>query len=54
LSVAIFGGFAPFVATWLIRETGSPLSPAYYVMAAACASMVVVFRLEESMGRPLR
>lgn len=54
LSVATFGGFAPFVATWLIRETGSPLSPAYYVIGAACASMAVIFRLEESMGRPLR
>jgi MHS family proline/betaine transporter-like MFS transporter len=54
LSVAMFGGFAPFVATWLIRETGSPVSPAYYVMAAAAASLAVVFRLEESMGRPLR
>jgi MFS family permease len=54
LSVAIFGGFAPFVATWLIEETGSVLSPAYYVMAAAVASTVVVLRLEESADKPLR
>jgi len=27
LSVAMFGGFAPFVATWLIEKTGSLLSP---------------------------
>lgn len=54
LSVAIFGGFAPFVATWLIEETGSLLSPAYYVMAAAVASTVVVLRLEESADKPLR
>jgi MHS family proline/betaine transporter-like MFS transporter len=54
LSVAMFGGFAPFVATWLIEKTGSLLSPAYYVMAAAAASMVVILRLEESAGKPLR
>jgi MHS family proline/betaine transporter-like MFS transporter len=54
LSVAMFGGFAPFVATWLIEETGSLLSPAYYVMAAAAASTVVVLRLEESADKPLR
>lgn len=54
LSVAMFGGFAPFVATWLIEKTGSLLSPAYYVMAAAAASTVVVLRLEESAGKPLR
>jgi hypothetical protein len=27
LSVAIFGGFAPFIATWLIQATESPVSP---------------------------
>jgi MHS family proline/betaine transporter-like MFS transporter len=54
LSVAMFGGFAPFVATWLIEETGSLLSPAYYLMAAAAASTVVVLRLEESADKPLR
>ena len=54
LSVAMFGGFAPLVATWLIEETGSLLSPAYYVMAAAAASTVVVLRLEESADKPLR
>ena len=54
LSVAMFGGFAPFVATWLIEKTGSLLSPAYYLMAAAAASTVVVLRLEESADKPLR
>jgi MHS family proline/betaine transporter-like MFS transporter len=50
----MFGGFAPFVATWLIEETGSLLFPAYYLMAAAAASTVVVLRLEESADKPLR
>jgi MHS family proline/betaine transporter-like MFS transporter len=54
LSVAMFGGFAPFIATWLIERTGDALSPAYYVMAAAAASTIVILRLEESAGRPLR
>ena len=54
LSIAIFGGFAPFVATWLIEATGSLLSPAYYLMAAAVASTLVVLRLEESADKPLR
>jgi len=35
LAVAVFGGFAPFIATWLIAATGSPLSPIYYLIAAA-------------------
>ncbi len=48
LATAIFGGFAPFIATWLISVTGSPLSPAYYVMAAAAVSAVVIWRMPET------
>ena len=54
LAVAIFGGFSPFVATWLIARTGSPLSPAIYVMAAAVISFLVILRLPETAHRPLR
>jgi MHS family proline/betaine transporter-like MFS transporter len=48
LAVAIFGGFAPFIATWLIGATGSPLSPAFYVIAAAVVSFVVIWRMPET------
>ena len=54
LAVAIFGGFAPYIATWLIRETGSPVAWVYYVMAAAVISGLVIYRLEETAHRPLR
>ena len=53
-AVAIFGGFAPYIATWLIRETGSPIAWVWYVMAAALISGIVIFRLEETAHRPLR
>jgi MHS family proline/betaine transporter-like MFS transporter len=42
VSVTIFGGFAPFVATWLIAQTGDKLSPSYYLMATALLSMVAI------------
>jgi MHS family proline/betaine transporter-like MFS transporter len=54
LAVAIFGGFAPFIATWLIAATGSPLSPVYYLIAAAIVSLFVVARLDETAAKPLR
>lgn len=54
LSVAIFGGFAPFVATWLIKETGSPIAPVYYVIPAAIITFVVIYRLKETAHEPLR
>ena len=42
ISVTIFGGFAPFVATWLIAQTGDPLSPSYYLMVTALLSIVAL------------
>lgn len=54
LAVALFGGFAPFIATWLIARTGSPLSPTYYLIAAGIVSLLVIARLDESAGKPLR
>lgn len=54
LAVAIFGGFAPYIATWLIRETGSPIAWVYYVMAAAVVSGAVIWKLEETAFRALR
>ncbi len=54
LSVAIFGGFAPYIATWLIATTGSPISPVYYVVAAAVVSTIIIARLKETAHEPLR
>ncbi|MDX3804974.1 MFS transporter [Bosea thiooxidans] len=42
LAVTIFGGFAPFITTWLILQTGSSLAPAGYVMFAAAISLATL------------
>jgi MFS family permease len=42
LGVMIFGGTTQFVVTWLIKETGDPLVPAWYQSAATAASIVGV------------
>jgi MHS family proline/betaine transporter-like MFS transporter len=54
VAVAIFGGFAPFIATWLIRETGDPLAPALYVIAAAVITFAIVARMRETAFAPLK
>ena len=54
LAVAIFGGFAPFIATWLISATGSPMAPAYYVMAGSAISFLVNWRMPETAHAELR
>ena len=54
LAVAIFGGFAPYIATWLIATTGSPLSPTIYLIGAAVVSTAVILALPETAHDPLR
>lgn len=54
LAVAIFGGFAPYIATWLIATSGSPLSPTWYLIAAAVVSTLVIARLPETAHHDLR
>jgi MHS family proline/betaine transporter-like MFS transporter len=40
--VAIFGGFAPFINTWLIEVTGSKTAPSFYLMLAAMISIAAL------------
>jgi MHS family proline/betaine transporter-like MFS transporter len=54
VAVALFGGFAPFIATWLIARTGNSAAPSFYVIAAAVVTLIVVARMEETAGKPLR
>jgi len=42
LGVAIFGGTATYVVTWLVGVTGDPLASAYYVLAANVAMLIAV------------
>lgn len=51
VSYAIFGGTAPFVATWLIATTESRLAPAIYITAIAGLVFVVALISPETAGR---
>ena len=53
VSVALFGGTAPYVATWLVARTGNDLAPAYYVIVAALVTLVTVLTMRETARRPL-
>ena len=54
VSVALFGGTAPYIATWLTDQTGNPIAPAYYVIAAAIVTLLTLFTMRETAARPLR
>ncbi|OBK78638.1 MFS transporter [Mycobacterium sp. 1164985.4] len=54
VSVAVFGGTAPYVATWLVDRTGNQIAPAYYVIAAAAVSVATLLTMRETARQPLR
>ncbi len=55
ITYAIFGGTAPYLATWLVMTTGNTLAPAIYVTIVAVIALVVASAfIRETAGKPLR
>jgi len=50
-AVSIFGGLAPLIATWLIAQTGDPLSPSYYLIATALLSLGALLAIRRRSRR---
>jgi MHS family proline/betaine transporter-like MFS transporter len=48
LGVALFGGTAPFIATYLISSTHNNLSPTFYVIAGSIITLLTLFTLKET------
>jgi MFS transporter, MHS family, proline/betaine transporter len=53
LGTALFGGTAPFLATVLVRRTGSPAASAVYAVAVAVAAVAAAVAARETAFRPL-
>ncbi|WP_181779340.1 MFS transporter [Pseudonocardia pini] len=45
IPAALFGGTAPFVATFLVESTGNPQSPAFYFIVVALVGIVALLPL---------
>ncbi|MFO1069188.1 MAG: MFS transporter [Geminicoccaceae bacterium] len=54
ISVGLFGGFSPMVATWLVRRTGDDMLPAVLAMIVAAGSLAGSWLTRETRGQPLR
>lgn len=52
LAVAVFGGTAPFITTWMISLKADDLVP-IYLMAAALVSGLVYFFMRETFKKPI-
>lgn len=49
LGVTIFGGFGPYVCTWLISVTGEPLSVAFWVIAVSVITLVATLFMPKDL-----
>lgn len=54
ISVSLFGGTTPLLASWLVATTHNTLVPAYYLMVAGLVGLVATIFLYETAGKPLR
>ncbi len=50
LATALFGGFTPAISTWLIKRTGNPAAPAFWLMFAAACGLAAAFLLYRRRG----
>ena len=51
---ALFGGTAPFIATWLIQVTGNKAAPAWYLLGAAAVALVAIIASRETAHHALQ
>lgn len=51
VAYALFGGTAPFMATWLVSTTGNQLAPAIYMTVVALLAFAAASSLPETAGR---
>jgi MHS family proline/betaine transporter-like MFS transporter len=53
ITLGLFGGLSPLVATWLVERTGNDYSPGFMIMAAAVVSFLALLTYKETYRKPL-
>ena len=48
ITLALAGGSAPLVSTWLIKTFGHPLAPAYYIMLYGAIGLALMWPMKET------
>ena len=54
MAYTLFGGTAPFMATWLIELSGNPMAPAFYLAGIAIFALAGGLALPETCGCSLQ
>ncbi len=53
VTLALAGGTAPLMSTWLIKTFGEPLLPAFYIMLFGLIGLAIMIPMKETNGRSL-
>jgi MHS family proline/betaine transporter-like MFS transporter len=53
ITLALAGGTAPLVSSWLIETLGHPLAPAYYIMLYGAVGLLIMWPMRETNTRAL-
>jgi MHS family proline/betaine transporter-like MFS transporter len=53
LTLALAGGTAPLVSTWLIDAFGQPTAPAFYIMLYGALGLAIMLPMAETNARSL-
>jgi MHS family proline/betaine transporter-like MFS transporter len=53
ITLALAGGSAPLVSSWLIESLGQPLAPAYYIMLYSVIGLAIMWPMAETNTRRL-
>jgi MHS family proline/betaine transporter-like MFS transporter len=51
LGIALFGGCAPMINTWLVAQTGDPRSPGLYLIFAAAVTIAALIAARRRLPR---
>jgi MHS family proline/betaine transporter-like MFS transporter len=53
VTLALAGGTAPLVSTWLVERLGQPLAPAWYIMLYGAIGLALIASMKETNTRAL-
>ncbi len=53
ITLALAGGSAPLVSSWLVETLGHPLAPAFYIMLYGAVGLAIMWPMRETNTRPL-
>jgi MHS family proline/betaine transporter-like MFS transporter len=52
ISLGVFGGLTPLVASWLVARSGDEIAPGFLMMAAAAVGFLTILRFPETYRSP--